>query len=434
MATPDTATELPPSLWAATAESAPDCPPLSGAEEADVAIVGGGFTGLSAALHLAEAGQTVCLIEAAEPGWGASGRNGGQVNPGWKILPDEIMVRFGPERGARVTAMADTTCDLVFDLIARHDIRCDAVRPGYIQGAHGERGRRMLDRWIRQWSRHGAPVDWLSKAETADLIGTGTYDIGMLDRRGGNLQPLSYARGLARAAQAAGAQVHGATRALAVQRDGAEWLVEAEGGSLRARNLLLCTNGYTDRLWPGLRQTVVPVTSFITATKPLSSNLLKTVLPQRHAVSETRRDMLYYRLDRDGRLVFGGRGNRFDGAQRGVVSHLRKLCAAMFPQLADVDWDYNWGGYVAATKDHVPKLMQPAPGVFAGLGYNGRGIAMSTIMGKQLSLAVLGEDPDMPVQPIQRIPFHAFRQIGISWYLVTGPWLDALDRRRAVPE
>lgn len=427
-------TELPPSLWAATAEPAPDCPPLAGTEEADVAIVGGGFTGLSAALHLAEAGKTVHLIEAAEPGWGASGRNGGQVNPAWKILPDEIMARFGPERGARVTAMADKTCDLVFDLIGRHNIRCDAVRPGYIQGGHGKRGRHALDRWIRQWSSHGAPVDWLSRAEAAALIGSETYDSAMLDRRGGNLQPLSYARGLARAAQAAGAKIHGGTRAFEVLRDGADWRVETETGALRARQLLLCTNGYTDRLWPGLRQTVVPVTSFITATKPLSGNLLKSVLPKRHAVSETRRDMAYYRLDRDGRFVFGGRGNRFGGAQHGVVSHLRRLSTDMFPQLADVDWDYDWGGYVAATRDHAPKLMQLAPGAFAGLGYNGRGIAMSTMMGKQLSLAVLGDDPDMPVQPMQRIPFYAFRQVGISWYLMTGPWLDALDRRKAAPK
>jgi glycine/D-amino acid oxidase-like deaminating enzyme len=428
--TPWTSPGLPPSLWAATAEAGPPAPPLAGSAEADVAVIGGGFTGLSTALHLAEAGKEVVLLEAAEPGWGASGRNGGQVNPGWKVLPSEIVARFGRERGERVVRMADATCDLVFELIARFEIPCDAIRPGYLQAACGGRGRQAQESWAREWSAQGAEVELLDGKAFADLTGTDRYDGGMRDARGGNLQPLSYARGLATAAAGLGARLHGGSPAIEVAQHGAGWRVATTGGQVSAEHVVIGTNGYTDGLWPGLRETVVPVASFIVATRPLSQNLARSILPQRHAVSETRRVLFYFRMDRDDRFVFGGRGRLFDSADQGRREHLKAEARRLYPQLADVGWDYSWGGYVAVTGDHMPRLMRLAPGVFAGIGYNGRGIAMATMMGKQLALAVLGDDPDMTIEPPSAIPFHRLRQIGISWNLLTGGWLDRLDRRR----
>ncbi len=328
--------------------------------------------------------------------------------------------------------MAGATCDLVFDLIERFGIRCDAVRPGFVQGAFGPRGRRMMADWADQWAAYGAGVELLDKGRLAGLIGTDFYDHGILDPRGGNLQPLSYARGLAGAAAGLGARLYGGTCATAIEKQGAGWRIatasEGAQGVVEAAQVLLGTNGYTDRLWPGLGETVVPVPSFITASEPLEGKTLAGVLPALHAVSETRRIQFYYRLDRDGRFVIGGRGNHFDVAQSGPVAHLRATARALFPQLGGVRWDYDWGGYVAITPEHTPRLMRLAPGVFAGLGYNGRGIAMATMMGRQLALAALGEDPDMEIEALRRIPFHAFRQAGISWRLITGRWLDGLDR------
>ena len=422
-------TDWPDSLWCATAPTAPDCPALQDTAEADVAIVGGGFTGLSAALHLAEAGRHVRLLEAEAPGWGASGRNGGQVNPGWKILPDEILARYGAARGQRVVAMASRTCDLVFDLIARHDIACDAVRPGYVQGGFGTAGLEKLANWTDQWSRQGAEVTRLDRQEAAELLGTTAYHGAFLDKRGGNIQPLAYARGLARAAQAAGAVLHGRSPATAIEPDGAGWRVATPEGTLKAQQVLLGTNGYTAGLWPGLKQTVVPVPSFILASEPLGDNFTKSILPGRHAVSETRHVQAYYRWAQDGRFVFGGRGNLWDVSLAGDCSHLEEMAASLFPQLASVRWDYRWSGYVAMTPDQTPKLWNLAPGVHAGLGFNGRGVAMSTMMGKQLANLALGEDPDMPVAPMRRIPFHAARQIGISWNLVAGALRDRWEAR-----
>ena len=430
---PPTPSDLPLSLWAATAEPGPPAPPLRGPAEADVAVVGGGFTGLSAALHLAEAGKQVVLLEAAEPGWGASGRNGGQVNPGWKVLPSEIKARFGAERGERVARMAHATCDLVFDLIERFAIPCDALRPGFLQAAYGARGRRAQANWAREWSAYGAEIELLDGRAFADLTGTDGYDGGMRDVRGGNLQPLSYARGLAKAAAGLGAKLHGGSPASRVTRQGAGWRVDTPEGRVMAEHLVIGTNGYTGDFWPGLEETVVPVPSFIVASRPLSQNLAKSILPGRHAVSETRRVLFYFRMERDDRFVFGGRGGLFDAADHHngrPMAHLEAEARRLYPQLADIAWDYGWGGYVAVTREHAPRLIRLAPGAFAGLGYNGRGVAMATMMGKQLALAVLGEDPDMAVEQLRAIPFHRLRRLGVSWHLLTGGWLDRLDRVR----
>ena len=423
----DDAPSWPPSLWAETAGPAPACTPLAGEHQVEVAVVGGGFTGLSAALHLAEAGHAVRVLEAVQPGWGASGRNGGQVNPGWKLLPAEVETRYGSDQGRRINAMADGACELVFDLIERHGIDCDAVRPGYVQGAQSRRGIIFLENWVRQWSARGAPVELLSRRQTKELLGTEAYLGGMLDRRGGNIQPLSYARGLATAAMAAGALIHGNSPALRLRRQAAGWKLETSHGSLVADHVLLCTNGYTTSLWPGLAAVVVPVPSFVAASEPLGNKLLAAILPGGHAVSETRRVQVYYRTDSHGRFVIGGRGQFFNDAQSGDIAHVHAEACRLYPALAHVKWQFHWGGYVAMTLSHTPKLMALAPGLHAGMGYNGRGVAMATMMGKQLAMAVAGEQPDMPVESMARIPLHRLRQAALSFRLIAGTFLDRCE-------
>ena len=426
-------TALPPSLWAKTAITGPDCPRLESNEEADVVIVGAGYTGCSAALHLAREGKNVRVLDTAEPGWGCSGRNGGQVNPGGtRQTPDEIVETLGRQWGERFISMGHETCDLVFELIERYDIECDAVRPGYVQGGWNEPGRVYQHEWVEQWQERGVSAELLDAGGIRDLIGSEHYTHGMYDPRGGNLQPLSYTRGLAHAAISEGAQFHNHTKAIGIDKNGAGWRVMVEGGhEVSAENVLIGTNGYTDGLWPGLDHSLVPVCSFVAATKPLSHNLLASILPDRHAVSEACRIIVYYRLDRDGRFVIGGRGNWFNTGQTGDDTHVRDVAARVFPALADVDWEYHWGGWPAITKTHLPMLIGLAPGVYAGLGYNGRGVATATMVGKQLALAVLGESPDLEIQPLKTYAFHPFRQLGISYRLVSG---TLLDRRPSMAE
>jgi glycine/D-amino acid oxidase-like deaminating enzyme len=373
------------SLWSATANPTPDCPPLRGPEETEVAIVGGGFTGLSAALHLAEAGIPVTLLEAETPGWGASGRNGGQVNPGLKEDPDAIEARFGPEMGARMVRLAGDAADLVFSLIRRHQIDCAGQQPGWIQPIHSEKARKTVEARVEQWARRGAPLRMLSKNETADLLGTDAYLAGMIDERGGNLHPLNYALGLAWAAQKAGARLHGQSRVTKMEQQGAGYRLTTAQGSLTARRVLLCTNGYTDGLVPGLARSVVPIRSVQVATAPLSDNIRRSILPGGHSASDSRQLLLYFRLDPEGRFVMGGRG---DYSERGTQAQMERLRAAsieMYPQLEQADWAHAWGGFVAMTADHYPHLNRIGSGAVAAVGYNGRGVAMATAMGKVLA-------------------------------------------------
>lgn len=426
-------TSMPPSLWARTAIAGPECPPLTSAEECDTVIVGAGYTGCSAALHLAREGRAVRVLEAAEPGWGCSGRNGGQVNPGGnRATPDEVIEVLGKEWGERFIAMGHETCDLVFELIDRYRIDCDALRPGYVQGGWGNTGVEYERDWVTQWSARGVEARLLDANEIRELIGSDHYDHGLFDPRGGNVQPLSYARGLAHAAIAEGAVVHGASKAIRIERSGKDWRVAVEGGAtVTARHVLIGSNGYTDDLWPGLRRSVVPVCSFVAATAPLGHNVLPKVLPGRHAVSESGRVIVYYRLDRDGRFVIGGHGNLFNVDTSGDDSHVRAVAEQLYPELSGVEWEYHWAGWPAMTKTHLPMLVGLAPGVYAGLGYNGRGVATATMMGKQLALAVLGETPALRVEPLPTFALHPLRQIGISYRLIVGSWLDGRPRRKA---
>jgi glycine/D-amino acid oxidase-like deaminating enzyme len=405
--------DLRASLWAATAIAAPPAPALRANTRADIAVVGAGYTGLSAALHAAERGAKVVVLEAKEPGWGASGRNGGQVIAGIKIDPDAMDASFGRERGAIVRNLSGGAPDTLFALIKRHAIDCEANQSGWIQPAYGQAGLRAVEARAAEWARHGVAVRLLDRSQVGELVGTDAYAGGWLDPRGGSVQPLSLARGLAKAAQTLGAAIHGDTRVIGIARDGASWvLTTAQGATLAAPQVILATNGYTDDLWPGLRRSIIPVRPFQVASAPLGENVRRTIYPQGHVGSDTKRMLSYYRLDSTGRLLMGGRGSVGHGRRAVIHAQLRADVKRFFPHLGELRWDYAWSGWVALTKDHVPHIHELAPGVHAGLGYQGRGLALGVVFGRELARRALEAkvEDGWPLAPMEPLPFHAWRK------------------------
>ena len=416
------------SLWAATANAAPECPPLTRDAKCDTIVIGGGFTGLSAALHLAGSGQSVRLLEAETPGWGASGRNGGQVNPGLKHDPEALISRYGADLGNRMARRAGGSADLVFDLIARHGIDCAANRSGWLRAAHSEKARRALDDTARQWRDAGAAIEAVSQAELARLIGVDAYSGGTIDRRGGNLHPLNYALGLADAAIRAGVVLHGQSRARAIDDDGESVTVRTDHGAVRAARAVIATNAYTGPLAAPLGQAVVPVTSVQVATAPLSDSIAGSILPEGHSPSDTRRLPVYFRKDPQGRFVIGARGAVGDKAIRARHAALREAAVRLYPQLRGAGWSHAWGGDVAITADYMPGLFKLSPRTVAGIGFNGRGVGMATVMGTILADWARGvpeADLDFPVTQARAIPFQRFRRLGVG---LTVTAFRALDR------
>lgn len=422
-------THLPNSLWAATAVAGIETAPLAVDCRADVVIVGAGYTGLVTALYLAEAGVDVCVLDAGEPGWGASGRNGGQVIPGLKYDPEQLLARFGDERGQALIDAAGGAADEVFNLIERHAIQCDATRKGWIQPAASTTSMRAIEQRAEQWRQRGVAVELLDQAAVTQRIGSSNYLGGWVDPRAGSLHPLSYARGLARIASEKGARIHGSSRVTGLRRHDGRWqLSTAQGANVSAERVLLATNGYSDELLPGLRQTLIAANSFIVATKPLPQSLRESILPGGEVCSDARRLLLYFKQDAQGRLLLGGRGPFSEPSRQADWEHLERSLTGLFPQLAGTPIEYRWSGRVALTQDFLPHLHEPAPGISCLLGYNGRGVALSTALGRRLALRLMGKNEvfPFPVSPVRQIPLHRLQRLylgaGIAWYRL----LDAL--------
>jgi glycine/D-amino acid oxidase-like deaminating enzyme len=414
-------------LYQATAEPAVPTPALDGDAQADVAIIGAGITGLSTALHLAEQGVKAVVLEAEQPGWGASGRNGGQVNPGLKHDPDAVERTYGADLGGRMNALAGAAPAYVFDVIRRYGIRCEARRNGTLRAAKRSLHAAQVRRTAAQFVRRGAPVELLEGSTLEQATGTSRYQVAMLDRRGGDLNPLSYVRGLVRAAQGAGAAVHGGTRALAVSRAGSSWRVRTAAGTVSAEQVVLATNGYTDDLWPNLRRTIVPVFGAIAASDVLPDAVASAIVPCRAALYESGTVTVYYRVDAGGRLLIGGRGPQREISDAAAIPHLTAYAQALWPAL-QARWTHAWGGRLAMTPDQYVHVHEPAAGVLVCLGYNGRGVAMATVMGAQLARRILDRSSpfDMPISDMKTIRLHAGWPLAVHAAVAYGRFRDFL--------
>ncbi|BDW84207.1 NAD(P)/FAD-dependent oxidoreductase [Roseicyclus marinus] len=386
------------SLWDATSEEVrPD--PADLPESVDLAIVGGGYTGLSTALHAAQAGLSAHVIEANEIGHGGSGRNVGLVNAGVWMPPAQVRAALGPDYGPRFLRRFADGPAMVFDLIERHQIRCEATRAGTIHAAHAAAGLRDLEGRWREWVAMGEPVEMLDAAQTAEALGTDRYVGGLLDHRAGTVNPMGYVRGLARAARAAGAGLSTGVRVTGLHKQaGGGWRVETDHGPVRARAVVLGTNAYTDRLWPGLNATFTTIHYFQFATVPLGPEA-DHILPGRQGVWDTAPVMTSIRRDARGRLIIGSMGRVIGSRERGLSRRwAERTLKRLYPGLGPVEFEEAWHGQIAMTPDHLPRIHVLDEGLYTPIGYNGRGIITGTIFGQAMADLLTGMDPaDLPL-------------------------------------
>jgi gamma-glutamylputrescine oxidase len=419
--------EYPPSYYAATATPLDPFPVLHGAATADVCVVGGGYMGLSAALHLAERGLDVILIEAHRVGFGASGRNGGQVGSGQRRDQVDLERMAGREDAHRLWDLGQEAKALVRGLIDRHQMPV-TFRPGVAHACWTDAEVRDAHTYAEKLQRdygytHSTPLD---QTAIRALIGSPAFKGGEIDRGAGHIHPLNFAIGLARAAAAAGVRIHEQTEALEI-RPGAKPVVQTTSGAISCNHVILAGNGYIGGLAPRYAARVMPINNFIIATAPLG-DAARDVLAEPIAVADTKFVVNYWRLSDDNRLLFGGAesyGYRFPD----IVKAVTKPMLAIYPQLRGAKIDYAWGGTLAITMNRMPALMRLQPNVLAGSACSGHGVAMATMTGKILAESVATTSAQFDL--LAQLPQRSFPGgVALRWPLLAlaMTWYSLRDR------
>lgn len=413
----------PDSWYAATANSVPEFPTLKGMQKADVCVVGGGFTGLSSALHLAKRGYDVVLIEAQRVGWGASGRNGGQVAGGWNKDQRDLEKQQGADDARRLFEIARDSVACVRDLVAEHDIQCD-LRDGV---AHVDLHARDVPdahasaRFVQE--RYGYDqVELLDRDGCCDLMGTDAYHGGTLDWGGCHIHPLNFALGLAKAAAAAGVRIYEQSEVSKII-EGQPVSIVTRHGRVKADFLVLGCNGYLGGLNGKVAARVMPINNFIVATEPLGE-MAEDLIRKDIAVADSKFVVNYFRRSADNRMLWGGGesyGWKFPRDIRGLVS---KSMLEIYPQLRDIKLDYAWGGTLAITMNRMPVFARLGPNVLNASGYSGHGVALATLAGRITADAIAGQAEDFDI--LERVPSPRFPGgtllrwpglvLAMSWY------------------
>lgn len=410
-----------PSWYAATAVPAPEHPPLRGQVRADVAIIGAGYTGMSAALHLAQAGLSVVVLEAHRIGWGASGRNGGQVGSGQRRDQAYLTARLGRENARRLWDLAEDAKTLVHDLIQRHRMPGVDWRPGIVHAARHPAEVDAAHAEAATLARNCGydRIEPLDRAQITAILGTDAYAGGTLDHGAAHLHPLNFALGLARAAAAAGARIHELTEVQAI-RHGRPAALDCATGAVIADHVIVAANGYLGRLLPEVAARVMPINNFIIATEPLGA---RAPMTRPVAAADSRFVVNYWRQTPDGRLLFGG-GESYGWRFPDIARTVRRAMRPVYPDLADVRIDHAWGGTLAITVTRNPYFHRIAPNILTATGYSGHGVALATLAGQILAAAIAsqtGQFDLLSCLPVPRFPGgtllrHPALALAMTWY------------------
>jgi gamma-glutamylputrescine oxidase len=414
------------SYYVATANPAPDHPALRGEVDADLVVVGGGCTGLSAALHAAERGLKVVLLEGGKIAWGASGRNGGQMIPGLRKGAKGLVKLYGPERARALFDLAFEARGLVLDLIERHAIDCDLRLTGHLAGAVNSSDLRDLEEEAECLASvlNFHDVEMLSAAQARGMVNT-PYHGAMYEKLGGHMHPLNYTLGLARAAAAAGVTIHENSVALRLEREPSIRVSTAKG-SVRATQVVLAGDALLQGLEPRVNSRIMPVGNYIIATEPLDDT--SDVIPSNVAVSDTRFVVNYYRLSADGRLLFGGGERYTPSPPADIAGFVRPHMENTFPQLRDRRIDHAWGGLVSVTTSRLPHVGHYGEVYFAH-GYSGKGVILSTLSGKLLAEALTGDASRLDLfSTLSPLPFPGGTALRGPLYVLGMLWYAMRDR------
>jgi gamma-glutamylputrescine oxidase len=394
------------SYYLATAKGLIERPALEGEVSCDVAVVGGGLTGLSAALHLAERGYDTILLETRRIAWGASGRNGGQLNTGQRQDPMTVARWMGSEDSRRLWDLAEEAKTLVRGLIAKHEIACD-LKDGHISAAwkpgDTEYYHHLADNLQRDYDYPA--IRALTRAEIGEMLGSHAYHGGALDTGAAHLHPLNYALGLARAAEAAGARLFENSPVAPID-PGATGQLSTPRGTVKARNVVLACNGYLDRLEGRIAGNIMPINNFIIATEPLSEDAARALIRDDVAVSDSKFVVDYYRLSADRRLLFGGGESYGRELPKDITRIVRRCMLRVFPQLAETRIDYAWGGTLAITLNRLPDVGRLSGDIYYAQGFSGQGLALTSLLGKLLAEAIAGTNERFDI--FARIPTRRF--------------------------
>lgn len=393
------------SYYQASAHPFPDQPRLEGDVTADVCVIGAGYTGLSAALELAEAGYKVVVLEARTAGYGASGRNGGQICTGFSPGQHKLETQLGKSDAAKCFRIAEDAKRLIIDRIEKHRIGCD-LRWGYLHVAAKPSQFDHLKEWKSELDELGyTETTLLSKSELEERIGTTVYHGGLREEHAGHFHPLNYCLGLARAALAAGAAIYENSPVLGIETEH-EPLARTANGSVRATAMVIAGNAYLGRAVPKLYGRIMPVGSYILATEPLGENRAKSLIRDGEAVANANFIVDYFRLTRDTRLLFGGRASYSTLEPPNLAAYMRPRMLRVFPALHDAKIEFAWGGYIAITSNRLPDCGRLASNVYYAHGYSGQGVALAGMYGKLMAECIRGDSERFDLLArIRHLPF-----------------------------